>query len=189
LRGLEHFGDLFNAIIYKQVLTIKYQSFKNPEPEISFIHPYYLKQYNNRWFLFGYNPAPKVNALSNRALDRIIEIKVDDKTEFIENTKYDFFEYFEDMIGVTKPVDIEVQRIKLWFSPDQAPYIDSKPLHGTQKCLSWDDSGMIITIEVIPNIELEQLILRHGEHCMVLEPTKVKDRIKKKLCIGFRNYS
>jgi predicted DNA-binding transcriptional regulator YafY len=100
-----------------------------------------------------------------------------------------FLNILKDMIGVTKPVGIEVQRIKLWFSPDQAPYIDSKPLHGTQKCLSWDDSGMIITIEVIPNIELEHLILRHGGHCRVLEPVNLIDRIKKKLSIGFRNYS
>jgi predicted DNA-binding transcriptional regulator YafY len=92
------------------------------------------------------------------------------------------------MIGVTKPVGVEVQRIKLWFSPDQAPYIDSKPLHGTQKCLSSDDSGMIISIEVIPNIELEQLILRHGEHCRVLEPELISNQIEKRIYKSLKLY-
>jgi hypothetical protein len=40
---------------------------------------------------------------------------------------------------------------------------------------------MIITIEVIPNIELEQLILRHGEHCMVFEPKELVDIIALRL--------
>lgn len=55
LKGIEFLNPLFNAITNKLVLKVGYQSFKSDEPiELSF-HPHFLKQYNNRWFVFGLN--------------------------------------------------------------------------------------------------------------------------------------
>ena len=67
LKGLNFFTDLFNAIHYKKALDVSYQSFKQQKPNNISLHPYYLKQYNNRWFLFGYNES--TNSISNLALD------------------------------------------------------------------------------------------------------------------------
>ena len=186
LKGLEHFGTLFNAIINKQVLSIDYQSFKNEQSNKITIHPYYLKQYNNRWFLFGYNPA--FDSFNNPALDRIISISHLNDQPFIENTSFNFDDYFEEIIGVTKYEGKESTTIKLWFEAEQARYIETKPLHGTQK-LKWQgDGSAIVTIEVIPNFELEQLILRSGEKCKVLEPIELVSKIAKRLKLAGDNY-
>ncbi len=175
LKGIGFIGELFNFILYKKVLQIKYKSFKTDQFENQIIHPYYLKQYNNRWFLFGQNP--KYTILTNLALDRIEEVS-EFAQPYIENTEYNFDEYFEDIIGVTKPLDSELATVKLWFSNKQAPYILTKPLHGTQKMKSHDESGLIVTIEVIPNVELDQMILRYGDNCKVLEPKELVIKIK-----------
>ena len=53
LKGKDYITELYNAILYKKVLKISYQSFKSTEPQLFELHPYYLRQYNNRWFLFG----------------------------------------------------------------------------------------------------------------------------------------
>lgn len=185
LKGLNYFGELFNAILHKKVLKLKYKSFKSDQTIEHIIHPYYLKQYNSRWFLFGRNP--EYEGITNLALDRIEDEILPVAQKFIENTEIDFGEYFEDIIGVTKPVGMPVEKVKLWFSPAQAPYIHTKPLHGTQKEKS-DESGLTITIEVIPNIELEQLILRYGENCRVLEPESLKDRMHNRLQDSISNY-
>jgi predicted DNA-binding transcriptional regulator YafY len=79
------------------------------------------------------------------------------------------------------------EKVKLWFSPAQAPYIHTKPLHGTQK-EKWDERGLTITIEVIPNVELEQLILRYGENCKVLEPDYLRQQIQERLKKSIQNY-
>ncbi len=55
LKGNEHITPLFNAIRQQQVLRLTYQGFKQAEPDRINFHPYYLKQYNNRWFAFGWN--------------------------------------------------------------------------------------------------------------------------------------
>lgn len=186
LKGLEHFETLFSAIINKQVLSIDYKAFRQDGPMKMVIHPYYLKQYNNRWYLFGFNPG--YNSLSNPALDRITAITSLVSHKFVENVQFDFNEYFEDMIGITKSQDAESQIIKLWFSPVQAPYINTKPLHGTQKVKSWDETGMIMTIEVVPNFELEQLILQFGENCKVMEPMDFQQKIKARTKKNYENY-
>ena len=55
--GLAHITPVFNAIVNKRVLKVSYQDFKSPAPYDVTFHPYYLKQFNNRWFAFGLNPA------------------------------------------------------------------------------------------------------------------------------------
>src|SRR5690606_17761466 len=127
---------LFNAIVNKRSLTVEYQDFKSPLPYTIAFHPYYLKQYNNRWFVFGYNEFTK-NEYWNMALDRIKTIE-EAKAKYIE-TEVDWEEYFYDLIGVTKKVDDELQTVKLWFSPSQAPYVVTKPIHPTQKSKNTED--------------------------------------------------
>jgi predicted DNA-binding transcriptional regulator YafY len=167
LKGIEYLAPLFNAILYKKPLRIVYKSFKRDKKDISVIHPYYLKQYNNRWYLLG--QTEKFSSLSIRALDRIEKVEEVDMP-FIENTKYDFEEYFEDVIGINRGKNIEPVLIKLWFAPSKAPYVKTKPLHGSQKIKKDDDEGLIMTIEVIPNYELKSHLLSYGNEVKVLSP-------------------
>ena len=186
LKGLGYFGQLFNAILFKKVLKIRYKSFTSNQISEQIIHPYYLKQYNSRWFLFGKNPD--YEGITNLALDRFEDNITEISKPYIEDAGYNFDEYFEDIIGVTKPVGKKAEMVKLWFSPSQAPYIQTKPLHGTQRKKSQDEGGLIITIEVIPNPELEHVILRHGENCKVLEPEELRVKVQERLKKAVDNY-
>src|SRR5690606_4327222 len=112
LKGMNYFGELFNAIIFRKVLKIKYKPFTSDRGLDHVIHPYYLKQYNNRWFLFGKNP--QYEEITNLPLDRIEgEIEYLSRP-FMANTDYNFNEYFEDIIGVTKPPGKMPAIVKLW---------------------------------------------------------------------------
>ena len=87
----------------------------------------------------------------------------------------DFNEYFEDVIGVT--VKGEVQKVVLKVSKDLWPYINSKPLHGTQKVKLIETNFVIISVELKLNYELQSLLLSHGEKIEVLEPEILKNEI------------
>src|SRR5690606_26170615 len=65
LKGRELVGLLFNQIIKRKVIEIEYQPY-NKDSETLHVHPYHLKQHNDRWFLFCYNE--KYKALSNYPL-------------------------------------------------------------------------------------------------------------------------
>jgi len=175
VKGLEHLGTLFNAILYKKPLEIEYQSFNSDKPRKDIIHPYYLKQYSNRWYLLG--QITGYGTLSNRALDRIISINEAD-VPFIENTEYDFTEYFEDVIGITVPKEGKPEIIELEFTPSKAPYILTKPLHGSQKVKRHDENGLRITIEVIPTYELKSILLSYGKEVKVISPEWLREELK-----------
>jgi len=174
VKGLEYLGPLFDAILYKKPLKIHYQSFKSDRPVTDIIHPYYLKQYSQRWYLLG--QIERFETLSNRALDRIISME-EVYVPFIKNTQYDFSEYFEDVIGITVPKTGKPERIELAFVPEKAPYILTKPLHGSQKVKQNDDKGLRITIEVIINYELKSLLLSFGNEVKVLAPQRLREEL------------
>lgn len=185
LRGRSYFTLLFAAISNKQVLIITYKNFKSDIEQKFIVHPYYLKQFNGRWFLVGY--SSNINRLSLFAFDRIVSVE-NSHTEFVPNTEYDFNEYFDDMIGVTKPDGAVIEKVKIWCSAQRWPYVETKPLHGSQKVISKDADGVLIQIEVYINRELEQLILSFGKDIKVLEPIYLRDRIISHLNEGLQNY-
>jgi predicted DNA-binding transcriptional regulator YafY len=185
LKGLNFFTELFNAIHYKKVLNICYQSFKQEKPIEICLHPYFLKQYNNRWFLFGLNET--TNSISNLALDRIIEIKECSK-EFIENRTIDFVEYFDDVVGVTVLENKKPVKIHLQISEQLLPYILSKPLHGSQKLKERNNKGAIIELSLQLNYEFISLIFSYGEEVTVIEPEELKTIIKTKAEKVLKNY-
>ena len=168
--GLEWFQDIFDAIINKTVLRIQYRKFSDEEFEWT-IHPYYLKEYNNRWFLYGYYEEKSM--LYNIPLDRIDDIK-QIKKDYIP-TDIDFETYFDNVVGVTVlPQAIEPVRLK--FSQHRFPYVETKALHPTQHYIDIDNC--IIEINVIPNNELEALILSFGKDVEVLSPVLLRKKIK-----------
>jgi len=173
--GEEMMADICNCIIKQQPIKITYMPYGKPEKEW-IIHPYLLKEYNNRWFLFGYNETE--GKISNAPLDRIRADYEYVPNAYIPNTFRDFSTFFNDVVGVTVK-DFEPTEITFRASEARYPYIESKQIHRTQKLK--DAAQRIFTINVIPNRELDSLILSYGADLEVLTPDWYRDHIKKKI--------
>jgi len=184
-KGFENITPIFNAITNRRVLRITYQDFKTTEPAILNFHPYYLKQYNNRWFAFGFNEANAFPAW-NLSLDRIQHIE--ETQSHYKDTDTDWDDYFYDIIGVTRLQNKEPEEIKLLFNKNIAPYITTKPLHPSQKERLTDD-GLETRIKVIPNFELESLILSFAENVIILGPDWLKEKMKERFQAALGKYS
>lgn len=182
--GNQFITPLFNAIINKRVLSIQYEPFGH-DRQIHNLHPHYLKQYNNRWYILGKNEDNNVDTWI-LALDRIKEIEELD-TEYA-NTKIDWEEYFSDFIGVTKLQNEVPQEVKLLFTPQQASYILTKPLHETQKIKRLEDDSLEVRVKLILNYELKSKILSFGAGVKVLEPESLKLDIKERLTSTLEQY-
>jgi predicted DNA-binding transcriptional regulator YafY len=186
LKGIDKLGEILDATSNHQVLKLLYHNYKNGGRDLSFIlHPYHVKQYNNRWFLFGLNDEYKT--ISTIALDRIVKMEIVENISFITNEHVDFEHYFDDVVGVSIPKDdIAKEHIVLKFSKDRFPYITSKPIHHSQKIESEDEC--IISIEVRPNRELDAQILSYGSDVEVLESAAYREHISKIIEENFKKY-
>ena len=186
LKGIEHFSTLYNAVQNKTPLEIRYKDFKSEEPYTYIFHPYYLKEYNNRWFLFGLHPEsgkPDWNV----AIDRIEEV-LPVAVPFIENEQLDWQDYFSDIIGVSKPIDSELQEVVLHFNQLTGRYMENKSIHETQKHKWLDANTFEVKIKVMLNYELERLILSYGESVKVVKPQILKQKIKERLLKAIAEY-
>lgn len=185
VQGSDYLTQLYDAICHHACLKLTYRPFLSDEAKIHEIHPYYLKQYNGRWFLFGW--SQQAQRLNTYALDRIEGISRSD-TKYIENTMFDFQEYFEDIIGVSIDNNNTLEKVRLWFNKEQLQYVKTKPLHGSQRVFDENELGGVVEIEVMPNFELEQLLLSFGERVKVLAPKGLVEIIKNRIATNLKNY-
>lgn len=180
LKGLEFIQPLHKAIINKRTIELNYQSFKAKTASIIILYPYLLKEYRNRWFILG--ASKKGKNLMTLALDRIRDFK-DLPTEKYHKPDFDITTFYDDCIGASKMLNQRPQQIVMKITKEIAPYVITKPLHHTQKVLKEEEDGMIFSIQVVWNFELEREILGFGECLKVLSPkrlqTKIIDRLRK----------
>lgn len=181
LKGLHFLTPFFNAIINERVLLIKYKDFRFKDSYDITFHPYYLKQFNSRWFVFGLNADKNIQNW-NLALDRIESLI--ETSQIYHKSNMDWEDYFYDIIGVTRPEGIKIEEVVLEFSTEVAPYIITKPIHPSQKHKSISTS-LEVKINVIPNFELEKLILSFGEQVKVIAPDVFKKRINDRIAAAY----
>ena len=183
LKGLEYLSEVIDAAVNHTPLIIYYRTYKGKE-FTSTIHPYHVKQYNNRWFLFGYEEES--GKIANKALDRIQRVSLAN-VPFKPNTSIDFGHFFDDVVGVSIPNDdVEKDTIILRFTEARFPYVTSKPIHKSQIVLSEDDCT--ISLEVKPTRELEQQILSFGSDIEVLSPKSFRAQIGSKIADNYKKY-
>ena len=189
LKGLNFMSPLYDAIVAKQVVIITYKSFRALEPHDIRFSPYILKEYNNRWFVFG--RGEKDRYIVNLALDRIVSVRTDPDGAFIEDSQFDPDTWFEDIVGVTKRPGLtgKKERVRFLASKDWAPYIETKPIHKSQFVAERrEDGSVIFQLDVIPNFELEKVLLEYGDGVRVLSPEHFVSQIKKRIIQAAKLY-
>ena len=171
-------GTLFDNISNEVVIKLSYHTFSDPAIRNIDIHPYLLKQYNDRWFLLG--AADSDQKILTFALDRIDDVEPIREKKYVE-CQEDLAEHFEEIVGVTLFTNLDVDHILLWASDISKNYIDTKPIHGSytpikgkteeqlREQYSQFQGGMFFTIDCIPNYELIRELCSYGQELIVLE--------------------
>lgn len=187
LKGLHYLDEIYQAIIKKMVLIITYKSFKSKEENKFHFHPFILKEFNNRWFLIG--KTKKTQPITNLALDRIISIDYDFNLPYLEED-FDTESYYKNIIGVTMNSGLKPRRIELWIDAANAPYVLTKPLHSSQRLIQENEDGtIIIHLFLIPNYEMQRLLLGFGDSIEILRPEHLRNRMKKILQNAISRYN
>lgn len=183
--GNQWLDFLYRSIIEKRALLIEYKPFTHEQSNKLEVHPYHLKEFNSRWFLFG-KAIPK-NQIVNLALDRIQSIEEADQ-KYILNTEIDFENYFGDIIGVTLHDKKKKEKIKLEFQVGRGNYIKTKPLHKSQVIVKETQLKLVIEIKVIPNKELLTVLKSFGRDVKVISPKSIVNELKNELRATLNNY-
>lgn len=186
LVGFSNLDVLFSNIVNQQCTEIAYKSF-NKDVVSMHIHPYFLKEYNNRWFLWALDDSDKI--LKNFPLDRIKQMEYS-SLKYIANRDIDFMEYFDDVVGVSVPYEGECSTVQLKIDSAVWPYIETKPIHPSQTHLSDMQTAdhSFVRLKIIPNFELEALLSSYGSGVEVLSPPELRDSIAERIKKSYEKY-
>jgi len=191
-------GILFDYISNRVVISLDYHTFTDKTVKTLMLHPYLLKEYNNRWFLLGAADTDK--QILTMALDRIDNVKPCIDREY-SDCPQDLSERFEDIIGVTLFKDLAVEHILLWASDYSKDYIITKPIHESQIIYHGEEEqslrqeyevlegGSFFSIDCIPNYELIRELCSYGKDVIVLSPRQIQDEINDRILQMSQVYS
>ncbi|MGH1433930.1 MAG: helix-turn-helix transcriptional regulator [Lewinella sp.] len=185
LRGLEHLEELYRAVRQQRVVRLTYQSFKAKQPGLVVLNPLLLREFNNRWFLLA--TKERETRILSFALDRIQGVTFPG-LPFIPLPNFDPEAYYKNVVGVTVNT-YRITKIRLWLDAQNAPYVLTKPLHPSQVVEEgYDDGSAVVNIWVIPNFELERLLLGFGPGLRVLSPNRIRRRIRRLIKTALAGY-
>ncbi|NGP89679.1 WYL domain-containing protein [Aliifodinibius halophilus] len=170
VEGLTWIQPLVNAIELKKVIVITYRSISGQSTKTRRLHPYLLKEYDDRWYVYGFDEETEEERIFG--LDRIQDLETDKGGEY-RYFSGDREEIFKHTLGVSRFVG-DPQEIILQFFYPQSEYILTKPIHDSQEVIDQDDESITIKLYLRINYELRALIRSYGDQVEVLKPTPLK---------------
>ncbi len=174
--GHKYLSDFMDAMRNNQIIEITHLGFKKEINNTFEIEPYYLKVYNCRWYVIANNPY--YNKILTYALDRIQALNITEK-KFEMPKDFDINDYFDGCCGIINDKNIPIERIVIKANNLAEQYIDTLPIHSSQKVLSHDETSTTYEINVRPTFDFIQKILKNADQVEVLEPASVRNEIKK----------
>lgn len=183
-KGREHMENIFHCLANEIPLKIQHQSFSSEKSHENIVHPIYLKEYSNRWYLVAYNETYK--AIRTYGLDRIISIEKLKYHKFIP-TQFDAKEYYKNIVGVSV-IDRKPFKIQLAFTKFQSKYLITQPLHHSQTIISETKDEVVFEYFLIPTFEFDSRILGWNDQVRVLSPEEYKNEIIQKLQRTLKRY-
>jgi predicted DNA-binding transcriptional regulator YafY len=173
---------ILNAIINKQYIQFEYTNYQTNTSKSVVFQSFLLKEFQNRWYVCG---CEEDGIFKSYGIDRITNLLL--ISEFFKPTIKNPKELFDQIIGLTLE-EYPLEQIILSFHPLQGKYINSQPIHPSQQILIDDEIEFRIAIQVIPNYELEEQILKHCERVKVIEPQWLREDIKLRLIKALNHY-
>ena len=166
VEGLEWIKPLVDAIQLRYVVRISHRTIGKEDPIERALHPYLLKEYDDRWYVYGFDEWSNEERIFG--LDRIQDINPAEDKKFKYFTR-DREDVFKHTIGVSRFVG-EPQEIVLKFFYPQSEYILSKPIHESQEVIERSEDSVTVQLYLRVNYELRALIRSYGEQVEVVTP-------------------
>lgn len=163
-------------------INVMYKPFWYDEPYAFILDPYFIRLFKQRWYLVGFSHKHKMIRIF--AFDRIQEVNITEQ-KFAMPEGLNVENYFFDNFGIIQQDNIQPETIRLKFIAEQGVYIETKPLHHSQKLVSKNSEYIIFELYLKPTFDFFQEILSYGSDVEVLTPESL--RVQLTQCVRFMN--
>lgn len=184
--GTEFFSEILNAIKNLNVLEITYLNFLNESGKSSIrkVCPIAIKESKNRWYLLAKDLKDEI--IKSFSLDRISKLELLKNETFVK-ISFDVEKEYQHVFGILKS-DKEIENIKIQCTERQYRYLETLPLHASQKLIKQENEKFVISLQIIPTYDFIMELLAMGKEVKVLEPKYLVCEIKNKLQENLEQY-
>ncbi len=183
--GTEYLQTIIEAMQRSKVLAIDYQPFTGHRYTYH-IDPYAMKVYHQRWYVLGH--LKEQGGIRNIALDRTLTLELTEES-FTVPKGFDAEEYYANTIGIYVNDTLEPVKVTLRAYGVHVEYLRTLPLHNSQKeILTKNGEFSDFQYRLCLTPELTTQVLAMGEKVEILEPTELRDDVKKRLLLSIERY-
>ena len=173
-QGNEFLPILLKAIKEQLIVTFDYASFKSGKSKKREVLPLLLKEFRNRWYLIAQDNSK--DKVITYGLDRMIDLVATEDVGVLKAV-FNPDHFFKHSLGITaneeNPEIIEFKVDKIG-----SKYIESLPLHTSQKKVKEGNKRDTFRLEVILSEELKRTLLSYGDQLEVIKPIALRNDLK-----------
>ena len=182
--GNEYLAPILNAVRKQVLLSFSYKSFKSEEIKQRIVEPYLLKEHNNRWYLICKENGASIYKVFG--LERMSQVRLD-KQPFRRSSDFVAEEFFKNSLGITANPNKKSELVRFECNKVLIQYIDSQPIHSTQK-IEMTPNGGIVSLQIIITFELIQMLVGWANEVTVIEPKSLINQLIEKHKSAISNY-
>lgn len=171
----EIIAAITRAVHHGFTMRISHATARHKSAVTRLLDPYKLWYANGGLYLVGFDHDK--GDVRVFAVDRIRSATITNRRFEILNG-FDFEEYKKTAFQV---IGGEPQIVRIKFSPEQAPYVQERIWHESQKLESQLDGSVILSLEVASLWEVKRWLLGLGGDAEVLEPRELVETIRTEL--------
>ncbi len=185
LTNIDFVPLLYEAIVNKYVLSVRYKPFTKDERQYVF-HPHFIKEFNGRWFVFGHADGQKPEFGFNIAIDRIVGRPTELPGVCYVAAQAGFYEkYLKDIVGVTCYSDSVAEDVYIRAHDEEIfGLTETKKLHHSQETVrqfdTYEDGEYgEFKVRIKTNKEFYGQVLSMGAGLEIVAPERVREEFKK----------
>ena len=190
----EDSGEVINTLTAaaekKHRVRILHKSFKDKELKYKKVDPYGLAYHDGSLYLFGFSHESQ--AIRQWKVDRISEAEELAET-FEPPVDFNLAEHVSEgfgMLGIFRESgDFPVQRVRIRFRSYFTRIIQEKRWHASQKITEEPDGSVILEMELSELRILKRWVMSFGRHAEVLEPTELREMVRKEIEMTLAQYT
>ena len=172
-RGYEFMDLLLDCCKVGIPISFVHYSYKNEVFKPVVLHPYVVREFENRWYVFGYSETH--HALRSFGLDRIYEpIKLD--LHYKKGNTKQILSFLNDMYGVFSLGVEEPIEVVLKADPLTTKFFNAYPIHESQVVSKSTSGSSRISLTLIPTMELIHLVWSYGPSMRISSPEWLKEK-------------